>query len=154
MSQRFTLARIGITAFLVLACATAGAVPIAPGGGADGIRFDDGLGDGCTLLANGGQGQACDPDLNRDGRVNFLDLAIFRADWGTDSPRSDFNADGIVNFVDLAVLRYMFLNRPGPGYGPPPVRVSVAAPLLLAFAGALAWCAVRRRGGARSGAIA
>ncbi len=84
------------------------------------VRADD-L-DNCTNIANANQldvdndgyGNMCDPDLNNDGIVNFLDLAAFSTVFLTDDALADFNGDGIVNFVDLPVLAGLFFMPPGP----------------------------------------
>lgn len=78
--------------------------------------------DNCTLVANASQldvdadgfGNACDPDLNNDGVVNFLDLAQFSNVFLTNDALADFNGDGIVNFVDLPILAGLFFMPPGP----------------------------------------
>jgi hypothetical protein len=45
------------------------------------------------------------PDLNGDGAVNALDLALLLGAWGNVGPTaSDLNADGIVNAPDIAEL--------------------------------------------------
>ena len=41
-------------------------------------------------------------DINSDGFVNAIDLAIILADWGTSAIRSDLDRDGIVGGADLA----------------------------------------------------
>lgn len=59
---------------------------------------------------------ACEGDGNYDGFVNFADLALLRANFGTNCSSlppgtpclGDFNGDGYVNFGDLAVLRRDF----------------------------------------------
>ena len=54
-------------------------------------------------------------DANGDCQINFLDLAILGASYGTAigdpgfDPRADFNADGSIDHLDLAIL--------GAGYG-------------------------------------
>jgi hypothetical protein len=147
--QRSAFVRTGaFAAVILLACAAAHAVPISEAGFAgDGV--DDGLGDPCTLVANDadgdGYGNGCDPDLNDDGIVNFLDLSILKASFFTDDPHADVNGDGIVNFLDLAVMSSMFFGAPGPVYVPPGVAVPAPAPWLLVLAGALAWRTARRR---------
>ncbi len=87
---------------------------------ADGI--DDTL-DNCAGVANptqrdtdgDGFGNYCDPDLNNDGRVNFLDLESMQAVFfATDDPDSDLNGDGITNFDDLNILKAYFFGAPGP----------------------------------------
>ncbi len=87
----------------------------------DGI--DDAL-DNCTLVANADQrdtnddgfGNICDPDLNNDGIVNSLDLALLREVFLSTDPDADFNGDGSVNFADFLIMR-PFLSAmlpPGP----------------------------------------
>lgn len=48
----------------------------------------------------------CSPDLNGDGVVNGLDLAVLLGFWGPagGGTCADLNGDGIVNGVDLAIL--------------------------------------------------
>jgi hypothetical protein len=58
-------------------------------------------------------GVACVGDLNQDGAVNFGDLAMLRANFGSScSPGTscpgDITKDGFVNFADLAQLRANF----------------------------------------------
>ena len=54
-----------------------------------------------------GFGNICDGDLNNSlGIVNFADLSVFRAAFGTTNPHADFNGNGgLVNFADLATFR-------------------------------------------------
>lgn len=80
--------------------------------------------DNCILTANAGQqdsnsdgyGNACDGDLNDSvGVVNFTDLALFRAAFGSANANADFDSSGgIVNFADLARFRVLFGKVPGP----------------------------------------
>lgn len=103
----------------------------APVGDADADGIGDHL-DNCTLAANGplqpdaggqsqrdadadGYGNACDADLDGNGFVNFVDLARFRAAFGSNDALADFDGSGgIVNFVDLATFRQRFGQPPGP----------------------------------------
>ncbi len=69
-------------------------------------------------------GDACDADLDNDGKVGFRDLAILKSQYlhataaGPQSlPTADLNHDGVVNFADLAELRLQFLKAAGPGAG-------------------------------------
>ena len=61
-------------------------------------------------------GNACDADLNNSGGVvNFTDLALFRAVFGTANAGADLNGSGgLVNFADLAQFRMLFGKPPGP----------------------------------------
>jgi hypothetical protein len=62
-----------------------------------------------------GYGNACDADLNNDGIVNSVDLALFRAKFGSSGRgQTDLNGDGVTNAVDLAIFRRLFAGRPGP----------------------------------------
>ena len=85
--------------------------------------------DNCTLVPNENQrdsngdkyGNACDPDLNNNGVVNFGDLAIMKSVFFTNDPDADLNGDGVVNFSDLAIMKSMFFKPPGPsGVAVPP----------------------------------
>ncbi|MFK7885234.1 MAG: thrombospondin type 3 repeat-containing protein [Gammaproteobacteria bacterium] len=88
---------------------------------ADGDGVDDGV-DNCTERVNSEQtdtdgdgfGNACDPDLNNDGIVNFVDLGQLRQRFFTTDADADFNNDGVVNFMDLGVMRAFFFGPPGP----------------------------------------
>jgi hypothetical protein len=58
-------------------------------------------------------GVGCVGDLNQDGGVNFGDLALLRANFGSvctpgTSCPGDINKDNAVNFGDLALLRANF----------------------------------------------
>jgi hypothetical protein len=83
-------------------------------------------GDNCSARPNpdqrdsnhDGYGNACDPDLDNNGVVNFGDFALFRGGFGGSDPDLDFNGDGAVNFGDLAILADYFLGSPGPGATP------------------------------------
>ncbi len=78
--------------------------------------------DNCTLVSNGNQrdtngdgfGNICDPDLNNDGIVNFIDLGMLRSEFYSSNPDADLNGDGRVNFTDLGILKSMFFGLPGP----------------------------------------
>ncbi|MEM7081461.1 MAG: RHS repeat-associated core domain-containing protein [Pseudomonadota bacterium] len=86
--------------------------------------------DNCTLVDNENQrdtngdgfGNICDPDLNNDGAVNFLDTSIYLTHHLTQlgdpnyNEHADFNGDGAINYVDFALFpTYFSLGHPGPG---------------------------------------
>lgn len=78
--------------------------------------------DNCTLHVNpdqrdtdgDGYGNRCDPDLDNDGFVNFVDLGLFKGVFFSSDPDADFDGDGSVNFVDLGILKEFFFMAPGP----------------------------------------
>lgn len=79
--------------------------------------------DNCILVFNptqrdtddDGYGNACDPDLNNDGVVNFTDISIWAQVFNTmNNGAEDFNGDGFVNFTDFIIMRNYFLQPPGP----------------------------------------
>lgn len=61
-----------------------------------------------------GFGNICDPDLNNNGVVNFLDLGIMRSVLFTTDPDADLDGNGSVNFIDLGIMRSMLFQPPGP----------------------------------------
>jgi len=78
--------------------------------------------DNCLTIPNPDQrdtdldtfGNLCDPDLDNDGIVNFIDLGLFRDVFLTDDEDADFNGDGFVNFLDFSIMRDFFFLPPGP----------------------------------------
>ena len=78
--------------------------------------------DNCTLEANASQldtngdgyGNACDPDLDNNGVVNFLDSSVFSGLFGAGTGDGDFNGDGNTNFLDYAIFPDYFGGPPGP----------------------------------------
>lgn len=80
--------------------------------------------DNCTLIANADQrdtnndgfGNICDPDLDNNGVVNFLDIsawvAFFNTACGNVDP--DLNGDGSCNFADFQIIPDYFNLPPGP----------------------------------------
>lgn len=63
---------------------------------------------------NDGVGDVCDGDLNKDGKVNAIDLSLLRQTFGKTGSSGDLNGDGKVNALDLALLRSRFGKVPGP----------------------------------------
>lgn len=45
-------------------------------------------------------------DLNKDGRVNFIDFSIILYLWGKASDCADQNADGKIDLIDFSVMMY------------------------------------------------
>ena len=78
--------------------------------------------DNCTDIENADQrdtngdliGNACDPDLNGDCVVDFLDLGAFKAVFLSADPDADFDGNGQVDFNDLGLMKSFFLAPPGP----------------------------------------
>lgn len=79
--------------------------------------------DNCTTVSNvdqrdtdeDGFGNACDPDLNNDGVVNFADVSLWAPFFNTaNDGDADFNGDGSANFADYALYSEYFLQAPGP----------------------------------------
>ena len=78
--------------------------------------------DNCTLVANADQrdtdddgiGSQCDPDLDNDCVVNFIDLGQIKSVFFSADPNADFDGDGSVNFTDLGLMKEMFFLPPGP----------------------------------------
>ncbi|MFK8032260.1 MAG: Ig-like domain-containing protein [Gammaproteobacteria bacterium] len=87
----------------------------------DGDGVSDSL-DNCQLVANSDQrdtnndgfGNLCDPDLNNDNIVNFLDVALFADVFLGSNADADFNGDGATNFLDYVIVSNYFLLPPGP----------------------------------------
>ena len=88
--------------------------------------------DNCTLVPNPDQfdsnndgiGSACDPDVNNDCIVAFLDIAQFPPVFGATvgeplfNQDYDFNDDDAINFLDYLVLISYFGVPPGPSANP------------------------------------
>jgi hypothetical protein len=43
------------------------------------------------------------PDINYDGHVNILDLAILAAGYGSHNPSLDLDGDGVVDIIDISI---------------------------------------------------
>lgn len=102
---------------------TAGTLDITVGGEPD--SDGDGIpnsADNCLNVVNPSQtdtdadnfGNACDPDYNNDGTVDFLDLGIIKQAFFGSDPNIDLNDDGIVDFLDLGIIKSFFFQPPGP----------------------------------------
>jgi hypothetical protein len=78
--------------------------------------------DNCTLVPNAdqrdtnadGYGNACDPDLDDNGTVNFADAGLMKSVFFSADPDADLDGNGSVNFVDLGTLKEFFFQAPGP----------------------------------------
>jgi hypothetical protein len=78
--------------------------------------------DNCTLVHNPAQrdtdnddyGNICDPDFDKNGKVEFADLAYMKSKFFTQDPDADLDGDGKVEFADLAIMKAMFFGPPGP----------------------------------------
>src|SRR4030095_11380055 len=87
----------------------------------DGDNSADAL-DNCSLVGNADQrdtngdgfGNLCDPDLDNDGFVDFIDLGFVKLVFSSDAPDADFDGDGAVNVVDLNTMKAFFFLPPGP----------------------------------------
>ncbi len=89
----------------------------------DGDGIDDSA-DNCTLVENADQrdtngdgfGNACDPDLDNNGVVNFADIALWTPLFNTPcgDVDEDFDGSGSCNFADYALFPDYFLQPPGP----------------------------------------
>ncbi len=143
-----------IPLMLLLLASSAHAVPVLDGdldGTPDNI-------DNCAGVANAdqrdtdgdGSGNMCDPDLNNDGFVNFIDLGQLKSVFFTDNANADLNGDGFVNFVDLGIMKSMFFGAPGGPSTGQSVVASVPEPRTLALAGLglIMMSVLRRRKGA------
>jgi hypothetical protein len=78
--------------------------------------------DNCTLVPNAdqrdsnddGYGNACDPDLDDNGIVNFLDVGLMKSVFFTDDANADLDGNGSVNFLDVGILKEFVFQAPGP----------------------------------------
>ena len=84
----------------------------------------DDTADNCTLVSNADQrdtngdgfGNACDPDFNNDGIVNFIDISGWVPFFNTacGDVDQDLSGDGFCNFADFSVIPSYFGMPPGP----------------------------------------
>jgi len=94
------------------------------------------VGDDCTLVPNPAQidadrdgfGNACDPDFDENGVVNFGDLARMKSAFFGNDPVVDLNGDNVVNFADLAILKKSFFKPAGPSGLPCAGHIPCSAP--------------------------
>jgi Thrombospondin type 3 repeat len=78
--------------------------------------------DNCTQVANAdqrdtngdGYGNVCDPDLDDNGVVNFVDVGLMKAVIFTSDANADLDGDGAVNFIDVGILKAFIFQAPGP----------------------------------------
>jgi len=78
--------------------------------------------DNCILAPNSDQrdsdgdgfGNICDPDLDNDGVVDYVDLFWLQGLFLSSDPHADFDGDGIVSFFDLEIMVSFFFGGPGP----------------------------------------
>ncbi len=86
---------------------------------------DDGLLDAldnCVMVANADQldtnsdgiGNACDPDIDDNCVVNFVDFQLVAKNFGLNATDTDFTGDGMVDFFDIAIIQNYFGLVPGP----------------------------------------
>ncbi len=53
---------------------------------------------------------ACLPDINRDGNLNFLDVSAYLSSYAHQDPVADFILDDNINFLDVSVFLSAFGN--------------------------------------------
>ncbi len=79
--------------------------------------------DNCVTVANASQldtdndfiGNACDPDVDNNCSVNFIDYIQYRDNFLMAGPaNTDNNGDNVTNFLDIIVFSNYFLAVPGP----------------------------------------
>ncbi|MFK8032203.1 MAG: DUF4215 domain-containing protein [Gammaproteobacteria bacterium] len=88
--------------------------------------------DNCTLIPNASQidtnndgiGNMCDPDINSDCIIAFIDIASYPPKFNSAvgdpqyDENFDINSDGIINFVDYLTFIQFFGQSPGPSANP------------------------------------
>ncbi len=112
----------------MLMSASSGYTPFGDQPDGDGDGVPDYV-DNCTDAKNAdqldsdgdGYGNACDGDLNNDGRTDSLDLGLFKKAFTStsgDDPdlraATDFNGDGKIDSLDLGLFKKLFSKSPGP----------------------------------------
>ena len=92
----------------------------------DGVDSDaDGLfdvTDNCVMVANADQedfdadgfGNVCDPDIDNNCAVNFLDYFLVSKSFNMADDELDLTGDGFVNFNDITIVSGFFGLPPGP----------------------------------------
>ena len=84
--------------------------------------------DNCILAFNpsqydsngDGYGNFCDPDLDNNNVINFIDFNAITAAFSSTpgapnwNPDADLNGNDIINFIDIALFPGFFLMTPGP----------------------------------------
>ena len=94
-------------------------VQIVPDSDGDGVLDNA---DNCTAVANANQrdtdgdgfGSACDPDLNNDGVVEWVDYFYYTVLWQSADANADLDGDGVVTWPDLQIMVDKFFGAPGP----------------------------------------
>lgn len=94
---------------------------------ADAVTDDDGDGidntiDNCCVIANPDQrdtngdgfGNICDPDLDGNGIINFLDRQILEDALFSSEADADLDGSGLVDYEDRGILLSYFFSAPGP----------------------------------------
>ena len=90
-------------------------------------------------------------DLNGDGVVNGLDIALVASNWlRTGFNNADANGDGVVNGLDIALISANWLKTSPNGGAGSGSAVPEPSAIVLAALGGLAVLACRRRRGAKA----
>lgn len=68
------------------------------------VRATNAAGSDTEILYLGVNPDVCIADINNDGVVNGVDLALILAYWGVEGAPSDLNGDGTVSGMDLTIV--------------------------------------------------